>query len=309
MNIISGSSNFDLANSVIKNLNQIANKKVSNLIPIEISKFANDEKRVWIKNKELVRDQEVCLIQSFNTPVDEHIVETLLIVDALERLGARGVTLIIPWLGYSLQDKVFRPGEAIAAKVVADIISNHFVKRVFLLDLHNSSIPGFFSVPTYHLFADDVFIKYLKTEIGLNQTVVASPDFGGIKRARIFAEKLGLEMVNIDKSRDLKTGQVTANALHGPSIKNKNIIVLDDVIISGSTVVEGAALLKKEGAKKVYFLASHGVFCQGLSTIEKSAIDQVIVSNSIHQTQQETKKLKVLDISSVFAQELLNKFP
>lgn len=309
MNIISGSSNFNLANSVIKNLNQIANKEISKLIPLEISKFANDEKRVWIKNKELVRSQEVCLIQSFNAPVDEHIIETLLIVDALERLGARGVTLIIPWLGYSLQDKVFRPGEAIAAKVVADIISNHFVKRVFLLDLHNSSIPGFFSVPTYHLFADDVFIKYLKTEIGLNETVVASPDFGGIKRARIFAEKLGLEMVNIDKSRDLKTGQVTANALHGPSIKNKNIIVLDDVIISGSTVVESAALLKKEGAKKVYFLASHGVFCQGLSKIEKSKIDQVIVSNSIYQNQQKGKKLKVLDISSIFAQELLNKFP
>jgi ribose-phosphate pyrophosphokinase len=305
MNIISGSSNFDLANSVMKKLNQIAGKKISKLIPVEISKFANDEKRVWVQNKELVHGQEVCLIQSFNAPVDEHIIETLLIVDALERLGARGVTLIIPWLGYSLQDKVFRPGEAIAAKVVADVISNHFVKRVFLLDLHNSSIPGFFSVPTYHLFADDVFIKYLDKELNLDKAIVASPDFGGIKRARIFAEKLGLEMVNIDKSRDLKTGQVSANALHGPSIKNKNVIVLDDVIIAGSTVVESATLLKKEGAKKVYFLASHGIFCQGLSAIEKSPIDQVIVSNSIHQTRLESKKLKILDISSVFAQELL----
>jgi len=305
MNIISGSSNPYLASSIIEKLNQIAGKKTSKLIPVEISKFANDEKRVWIKNKELVRSQEVCLIQSFNIPVDEHIIETLLIVDALERLGARGVTLIIPWLGYSLQDKVFRSGEAIAAKVIADIISNHFVKRVFLLDLHNSSIPGFFSVPTYHLFADDVFIKYLKSELNLDEAIVASPDFGGIKRARIFAKKLGLEMVNIDKSRDLKTGQVTANALHGPSVKDKNIIVLDDVIIAGSTVVESAALLKKEGAKKVYFLASHGVFCQGLSMIEDSQIDQVVISNSIHQDQQKSKKLKVLDISSIFAEELL----
>jgi ribose-phosphate pyrophosphokinase len=305
MNIIAGSSNLDLATLIVKRLNQAANQKPSKLIPLEISKFANDEKRVWIKNKELVRGQEVCLVQSFNAPVDEHIIETLLIVDALERLGAQGVTLIIPWLGYSLQDKVFRTGEAIAAKVVADIISNHFVKRVFLLDLHNSSIPGFFSVPTYHLFADRVFIKYLKKELNINQTIIASPDFGGIKRARIFAEKLDLEMVNIDKSRDLKTGQVTANALHGPSVKNKNIVVLDDVIISGSTVVESAALLKKEGAKKVYFLASHGVFCQGFSAIEKSQIDQVIVSNSIPQVKEKNKKLKVLDVSSVFAEELL----
>jgi len=305
MYIIAGSSNPQLASSIIQQLNQISGKPLSKLIPIEITKFANDEKRIWIKNKELVRNQEVCLVQSFNTPVDEHIIETLLIVDALERLGAKGVTLIIPWLGYSLQDKVFRPGEAIAAKVIADIISNHFINRVFLLDLHNSSIPGFFSVPTYHLFADEVFINYLKKEIDFDQAIVASPDFGGIKRARIFAEKVGLNMVNIDKSRDLKTGKVTAHQLHGPSVKDKTVIVLDDVIISGSTVIESANLLKTMGAKKVYFLASHGVFCQGFDKISKSQIDQVIVSNSIQATHEKNKKLTVLDLSSVFAQELL----
>ncbi|NMA29996.1 MAG: ribose-phosphate pyrophosphokinase [Candidatus Pacebacteria bacterium] len=306
MNIISGSSNPQLATAIADQINKISKKKASQLIPIEISKFANDEKRVWIKDKELVRGQEVCLVQSFNAPVDENIIETLLIIDALERLGARGVTLIIPWLGYSLQDKVFRPGEAIAAKVVADTISQRFINQIFLLDLHNSNIPGFFSVPTHHLFADEIFINYLKKEIDFDQAVVASPDFGGIKRSRIFAEKVALDVVNIDKSRDLKTGQVTAHELHGPSVKNKTVIVIDDVIISGSTVIESANLLKKNGAKKVYFLASHGVFCQGLNELENSAVDQIIVSNSIRQKQETSKKLTVLDISSVFAQELLN---
>lgn len=306
MNIISGSSNPQLATAIADQINKISKKKASQLIPIEISKFANDEKRVWIKDKELVRGQEVCLVQSFNAPVDENIIETLLIIDALERLGARGVTLIIPWLGYSLQDKVFRPGEAIAAKVVADTISQRFINQIFLLDLHNSSIPGFFSVPTHHLFADEIFINYLKKEIDFDQAIVASPDFGGIKRSRIFAEKVALDVVNIDKSRDLKTGQVTAHELHGPSVKNKTVIVIDDVIISGSTVIESANLLKKNGAKKVYFLASHGVFCQGLNELENSAVDQIIVSNSIRQKQETSKKLTVLDISSVFAQELLN---
>lgn len=306
MNIISGSSNPQLATAIADQINKISKKKASQLIPIEISKFANDEKRVWIKDKELVRGQEVCLVQSFNAPVDENIIETLLIVDALERLGTKGITLIIPWLGYSLQDKVFRPGEAIAAKVVADIISQRFINQIFLLDLHNSSIPGFFSVPTHHLFADEIFINYLKKEIDFDQAVVASPDFGGIKRSRIFAEKVALDVVNIDKSRDLKTGQVTAHELHGPSVKNKTVIVIDDVIISGSTVIESANLLKKNGAKKVYFLASHGVFCQGLNELENSAVDQIIVSNSIRQKQETSKKLTVLDISSVFAQELLN---
>lgn len=306
MNIISGSSNPQLATAIADQINKISKKKASQLIPIEISKFANDEKRVWIKDKELVRGQEVCLVQSFNAPVDENIIETLLIVDALERLGTKGITLIIPWLGYSLQDKVFRPGEAIAAKVVADTISQRFINQIFLLDLHNSSIPGFFSVPTHHLFADEIFINYLKKEIDFDQAVVASPDFGGIKRSRIFAEKVALDVVNIDKSRDLKTGQVTAHELHGPSVKNKTVIVIDDVIISGSTVIESANLLKKNGAKKVYFLASHGVFCQGLNELENSAVDQIIVSNSIRQKQETSKKLTVLDISSVFAQELLN---
>ncbi len=304
MYIISGSSNPQLAKKIVTKLNASAKHQHFQLIPIQISKFANDEKRIWINDNQILKNQEVCLIQSFNAPVDEHIIETLLIIDALERLGAKSVTLIIPWLGYSLQDKVFRPGEAIAAKVVADVISNRFVERVFLLDLHNSSIPGFFSVPTYHLFADEVFIDYLKREINLDQALVASPDFGGIKRARIFAEKIGLDIVNIDKSRDLKTGQVTAHDLHGPSVKDKTVVVLDDVIISGGTVIESAALLKKKGANKVYFMASHGVFCNGLQDISRSEVDQIVVSNSIQQ-KQKNAKLKILDISSIFAQELL----
>lgn len=303
MHIVSGSSNPQLAKKIVEKINASAKQKNSQLIAIEISKFANDEKRIWINDDKLLKNQEVCLIQSFNAPVDEHIIETLLIIDALERLGAKSVTLIIPWLGYSLQDKVFRPGEAIAAKVIADIISNHFVDRIFLLDLHNSSIPGFFSVPTYHLFADEIFIDYLKKEIDLDQALIASPDFGGIKRARIFAEKIGLDIVNIDKSRNLDTGRVIAHDLHGPSVENKTIVVLDDVIISGSTVIESAALLKKKGAKKVYFIASHGVFCNGLEKIANSEVDQVIVTNSIEQ-KEKNQKLKILDISSIFAQEL-----
>lgn len=305
MNFVAGSSNPQLALSISKHFSQISGKKNLQLIPIEISKFANDEKRVWINDNKSLKNQEVCLIQSFNAPVDEHIIETLLIIDALERLGAKNVTLVIPWLGYSLQDKVFRPGEAIAAKVVADIISNHFVDRIFLLDLHNSSIPGFFSVPTYHLFADDIFIDYLKNEINFDQALIASPDFGGIKRARIFAEKIGLDIVNIDKSRNLKTGQVIAHDLHGPSVKDKTVVVLDDVIISGSTVIESATLLKKKGAKKVYFIASHGVFCNGLEKLANSEVDQIIVTNSIEQKEKDTK-LKILDISSIFAQELFS---
>ena len=163
MNIISGSSNLELAKSITADLNQKIPTQNSQLIQVEITKFPNDEKRVWIKDENKVRGQKICIVQSFSKPVDENLIETLLIIDALERLGAREVSLVIPWMGYSLQDKVFREGESIAAKVVADMISNSFVSRVFLLDLHNPSIPGFFSVPTYHLSAGNLFVNYLKT--------------------------------------------------------------------------------------------------------------------------------------------------
>ena len=304
MNIIAGSSHPDLANKIVDQLNKISPQTKNQLIPVEIKQYPNGEKSVWIKEAKLVRGQRICIIQSFNKPVDENIIETLLIADALERLGARGVSIIIPWLGYSLQDKVFRPGEAIAAKVVADLISKSFIKRVFLLDLHNSSIPGFFSIPSYHLFADEIFIKHLKENIDLDNAVIASPDFGGLKRARDFAKKLSLPLINIDKSRDLVTGEVTAHAIHGGSVAGKTVILFDDVIVSGGTVVHTAQLLKKEGALEVHFLSSHGIFCDnGLEKIEQSDIKTVVVSNSIEQIQK-SSKLKVLDLSQIFAEQL-----
>lgn len=306
MNIISGSSNLELAKSIVATLNQKIPTQNSQLIQVEITKFANDEKRIWIKDENKVRGQKICLVQSFSKPVDENIVETLLIIDALERLGAKEVSLIIPWMGYSLQDKVFRDGEAIAAKVIADMISNSFVSRVFLLDLHNPSIPGFFSVPTYHLSAENLFIDYLKTNDHLNNTVVVSPDFGGLKASRSFAKKLDLPLLNIDKSRDLKTGLVTAHALRGGEIAGKNAIIFDDVIVSGGTAAQAANLLKKEGALKVIFAATHGIFCNnGINIIAQSEIDHLVISNSITQTEK-VNKIKKIDLSSLFVNALID---
>jgi ribose-phosphate pyrophosphokinase len=247
-------------------------------------------------------------VQSFSTPVDEHVLETLLLVDALERLGAKELTLIIPWMGYSLQDKVFREGEAIAAKVVANVLSNTFINRIFLLDLHNPSIPGFFSVPTYHLSAKNLFINELKSTSQLEDAVVVSPDFGGLKRARSFAQSIDAPLLNIDKSRDLRTGQVTAHALHGGEVAGKNVLIFDDVIVSGGTVAESANLLKKEGARRVTFIATHGIFCNdGLETIEQSQIDQLLVSNSIAQPADrltQAPKTNYLSLGKLFARGL-----
>lgn len=299
MNIISGSSNTKLAQDLVKTL-QETNPQIS-LIDCQIEKFANDEKKIWIKDENKVHGQKVCLVQSFSKPVDENIIETLLIIDALERLGAKEISIIIPWMGYSFQDKVFRDGEAIAAKVVASLMSSKLITRVFLLDLHNDSIPGFFSVSTYHLSARNLFIDYLKNNNLLENASVVSPDFGGLKRARVFANQLNLPLLNIDKSRDLYTGEVTANGLHGGEIKGKNAIVFDDAIMSGSTVVKTAELLKKEGASKVIFIATHGIFCKnGIETINQSEVDLVLIGDSILQ-KETSNKIKYVQLAPLFA--------
>ncbi len=294
MKIAAGSSNPKLAEKIAQQLN-------TKLIDIDLTDFPNDERRIHIR--EDVNGEDIAVIQSFSKPTDQHILEFLLLADAFERAGARNINLVLPWMGYSLQDKVFRGGEPIAAKVVANLVSTSYTNRVFLLDLHNTSTPGFFSIPSQHLSAQNLFADYTKDKIDLKNTVIASPDFGGLKRARVFATQLGLDLVNIDKHRSYSTGEVTAVDVHG-NVENKNVIILDDIILSGSTAIEAASLLKANGAKEVYFFATHGVFVPGsLEKIASSDLDRIVITNSIAH-QQLSKKIEVLDCSSIFSEAL-----
>lgn len=296
MIVVSGSSNQQLAQT-------IAQKLGISFVEAEITRFANGEKRVWIPSTE-VRGENVVLVQSFSEPADEHIMEFLLLADALERLGARHVNAVIPWLGYSLQDKVFREGEPISAKVVANLVSSAYVKRAFLLDLHNSSTPGFFSIPTQHLTALNLFAQYVRDHVDLKQAIVASPDFGGLKRARIFANQLNLDLIKIDKKRDLGTGLVTATGLHGDAT-GKTVLIFDDIIVSGSTVAEAARLLKEQGAAKIIFLATHGpLVSEAYQRFMDSPVDEVVVTNSIVTLDGETDDqahITRLDVADIFA--------
>lgn len=294
MKIISGASNPSLAELIASGLGL-------KLSEIELTTFGNAEKRVHIADN--IHGENVILVQPFSHPTDEHIMEFLLITDALERMGVRHVNLVLPWMGYSLQDKVFMDGEPIAAKVVANLVSQAHVKRVFLMDLHNTSTPGFFSIPSHHLSAQFLFEKYVRDNFDLTQSVVASPDFGGIKRARNFATALGLDLVNIDKSRDLKTGEVSVQELHG-NVENKDVLLLDDVILSGSTAIEAAEEIKNKGAGSVHFLATHNVFVPGSNEkMANSVLDSVVITNSIAQLDL-PDKFKVIDCSPVFVEAL-----
>lgn len=294
MKVIAGSSNSALAKNIALQLN-------SPLISCEIDKFANGEKR--IKVGEEAKNSDILLVQSFSDPVDEHIVETMLIADALDRLGAKSVSLFIPWFGYSFQDKVFLPGQPLSAKVIAKVIESNSIKKVYLLDLHNISIPGFFSVPTMHLTAMETFIEHIRRSFDLKNTTVASPDFGGLRRARQFAEKLNLELVSVEKHRDFKTGQVTISKLEG-NVRNKIVLIFDDAILSGQTTVEVAKLLKEKDAKEVHFFATHGVFTgNALEDLRKSQIDSVVITNSISHPEN-FKKITVLDVAKALINSL-----
>ena len=294
MKLLSGSSNFPLAQNIANTMQLV-------MLERSITRFSNGEIRVHITDP--IQNEDVILVQSHSEPTDSMIIETLLLIDALERGGAASITLIIPWLGYSLQDKVFRDGEPIASKVVAKLLTSPLMKRVHLLDLHNASIQGFFSVPTTLLYARSIFAEYAQKNIDMTKAVVASPDFGGVKKAAKFAEELGLEMVTMGKKRDLDTGVITMTHLEGDP-KNKIVILFDDVIMSGGTASEAADQLKKQGAAEVYFFATHGAFVgDALEKLQKSAIDHLVITNSIYHETLPTQ-VTVLDCSSVFCEKM-----
>ncbi len=294
MKLVSGSSNLPLTKKIAAQLQ-------SELLKVKITKFANNEKRLQILGQ--AKGEDVVIVQSFSTPVDEHIIELLLLIDALERMGARRVSVIIPWYGYSLQDKVFEDGEPLSAKVVANLISNSYARRVFLLDVHNTSIAGFFSVPTHHLSAISLFTQYAQDNFDLTQTIVASPDFGGLKRAAKLAKSLQLDLVNIAKKRNLQTGDIIEMSLQG-DVTNKIVLVFDDVIVSGGTIIEATEILKQAGAKEVHFLVTHGLLVKNAkSKLQASQLDSIVISDSIHH-QNLPHKIKTIDCATLLAQQI-----
>ncbi len=293
MIILSGSSNLPLAQQIAQHLGQQVGE-------IESTMFANGERRVWVR--EAVKGHDVALVQSFSNPVDSHIIEFALITDALFRLGARRVFAVIPWFGYSLQDKVFRPGEPIAAKVVASLLTSQSVYRFILMNLHNSSEAGFFDKPSSVLSSDPVFEQEIKA-LG-NNVILVSSDFGGLKRVGLFAQRLGLSIANIDKRRDLSTGEVVAHSMTG-DVQGKTAVIVDDIINGGGTSVQAAKILREHGAAKIIMCAAHGIFAGDASQkLQESEIDEVIVTDTINQEANKFPKLRVLSVAHIFAQEL-----
>ncbi|MGI5827612.1 MAG: ribose-phosphate diphosphokinase [Patescibacteria group bacterium] len=296
MQIFSGSTNPSLARKIARNLDVPMGK-------VELSVFPNNELRVWVKEKKV--DKDVAVVQSFAGDPNKAIIEFCLLIDALRRCGAHHITAVIPWMGYCIQDKIFRPGEALSAKVVANIIQSVNPNRIITVDLHNESIQGFFSVPITHLSANPLFIDLIKQKKAVD--CIVSPDVGALKETTRIAYELNLPMVVVNKKRDLKTGEVSIISISG-DCKDKRALIMDDFISTGGTLIQTINFLKKNKAKKTIVAATHHLFVEGTQQkLAKSSLNELYITDTVDMPQLDTKvslETNIISVSGIIAEAL-----
>lgn len=270
----------------------------------DVGRFPNGEVRVRIE--ESVRGCDVFVIQPTSPPANDNLVELLIMIDALSRASAKRITAVIPFYGYAKQDRKTKGREPISAKLVANLLVTAGANRILTMDLHAGQIQGFFDIPVDNLAAQSLLARYFATK-NLQNLVVVSPDVGGTARARNFANRLQVDLAVIDKHRP-NYAQVEVMNIIG-DVKGKTAIIVDDLIDTAGTLVEGAeALLKKGGAKEVYACATHPVFSgQAVERITNSPIKEVVVTNTIDISEKISKsssKIKVLSVAPIFAEAI-----
>jgi ribose-phosphate pyrophosphokinase len=291
--IFSGNSNVALAEKICGNLGVSLGKA-------NVTTFSDGETRVEIN--ENVRGMDVFIIQSSCPPVNVTLMELLIMIDAMKRASADRVTAVIPYYGYARQDRKVAPRAPITAKLIADLITAAGAHRVLSMDLHAGQIQGFFNIPVDNLFATPVLLDYLKKNFQ-NDIVIVSPDTGGVERARAFASRLGANLAIIDKRREGPNEAQVMNIIG--HVRDKKVIILDDMIDTAGTVVQAAAALKEAGAVEVSVCATHPVLSgPAIKRLEKSAIKEVIVTDTIplHPTAQACNTIKVLSVASLLSE-------
>jgi ribose-phosphate pyrophosphokinase len=290
--IFSGSSNLPLAAKIAQKLNMPLGQ-------VELKRFSDGE--IWVKYGENIRGSDVFIVQSTNPPA-ENLIELLIMVDAAKRASAHKITAVIPYFGYSRQDRKDQPRVSITAKLVANLIAGAGADRVMTMDLHASQIQGFFDIPFDHLYGSSIFINLFNDLAG--NLAVVSPDVGGIKMARSYAKRLNASLVVIDKRRPK---QNLAEVVHIiGSVEHKDVILVDDLIDTAGTFVGAIEALKKNGARNIYGAITHPVFSgPAYERLNSSQITKLFVSDTIPlRWENKTDKIQVITASEIFAEAI-----
>ncbi|MFH1642125.1 MAG: ribose-phosphate pyrophosphokinase [Nanoarchaeota archaeon] len=292
--LIPGSSNPDLAKEISAHLN-------IPLTPVDIKKFNDGETYVHIEKS--VRGADVFIIQPTSPPVNDHLMELLLIVDACRRASAKEINVIVPYYGYSRQDRKAQPREPISAKLVANLFEASGIDRVVTFDLHVDQIQGFFNIPLDNLEALPLIAEHFLDK-KITDLVVVAPDVGGAKRARRLAKLLDTSIAIIDKRRPRHGVSEVLNIIG--NVKNKNAIIVDDIIDTAGTIIGAAKALKEKGVKEVYVVATHALFSgPAIERLKDDAITGVIVTNSMKIADtKKMEKLKIISLAPLLAQSI-----
>lgn len=294
--LLSGSANVALSKAIADQLNMP-------LCQAEVRRFSDGE--IFVEIQESVRGADTFIIQSTCHPVNDSLMELLIMADSLKRSSAASITAVVPYYGYGRQDRKVQPRVPITAKLVADLLVAAGITRVISMDLHASQIQGFFNIPFDHLFAKPVITTYLKQNYDLNKVIIVSPDAGGVERARAFAKRLDIPLAIIDKRR-VKANEVGGMSLIG-DVRGRSAIIVDDMIDTAGTLIQATQVLFDNGAEQVSAVCSHGVFSgTAYERIRDSQLKEVICTDTIPLTPALAKlaKVKCLSVAPILAEAM-----
>lgn len=296
MKIISGNSNLPLTQ-------EIASYLGADLTKAAIKRFADNE--VFVEILENMRGEDVFIVQPTSFPANDHIMELLVIIDAIKRSSARRITAVIPYYGYARQDRKVGPRTPISAKLVANILTTAGADRVLTLDLHAGQIQGFFDIPLDNLYAETVFTDDIRKTFNNRELVVVSPDVGGVVRARAYAKRIDASLAIIDKRREQAGVSEVMNIVG--EVSGKDCIIADDIVDSAGTLCNAAAALIENGAKSVHAYITHGVLSgKALERIDSSVLSSLVITDSIKPTElvAQAAKIRIISVAPLLAEAI-----
>ncbi len=296
MKVLAGTSNLKLCKDIARQLKL-------KLVNSNIKRFADGE--VYVEINENIRGNSIFVVQSTSNPANDNLMELLICIDALRRSSAKNITAVIPYFGYARQDRKVVPRTAISAKLVSNLITNAGANRILSVDLHAGQIQGFFDIPVDNLFSTPIFAKHIKRKLSINNLICVAPDVGGVERARSLGRRINVSIAIIDKRRPAPGKSEVMNIVG--NIKNKNCVIVDDIIDTGGTIVNAAKALKNKDAKDIYVYITHAVLSgQAVEKIEKSQIKKLITTDTIDDSKKirGSKKIEIISMAPIISEAM-----